>query len=92
METRIITVIKIAMGIHKGDVTHHQDQLIQFVSFNTMKTIVRSPQKPISLPFELLFVPIFFVRLPDTPEGFYYFIKSYRFHLDKATHNSERKP
>ena len=90
METRIITVIKIAMGIHKGDVTHHQDQLIQFVSFNTMKTIVRSPQKPISLPFELLFVPIFFVRLPDTPEGFYYF-KSYRFHLDKATHNSERK-
>lgn len=64
METRRITANKIAMGIHKGDVTHHQDQLMQFVSFNTMKTIVRSPQKPISLPFELLFVLISFVRLP----------------------------
>jgi hypothetical protein len=56
-----------------------------------MKTIVRSPQKPISLPFELLFVLIFFMRLPNTPEGFIILFKSYRFHPDKAIRNNECK-
>ena len=45
----------------------------------------------ISLPFELLFVLIFFMRLPNTPEGFIILFKSYRFHPDKAIRNNECK-
>ena len=33
--------------IHSGDKTHHQDQLIYPVSFNTINTIVKSPVNPI---------------------------------------------
>ena len=42
-----MTIIAIpnANGIHIGAVTHHQDQSITFVSFNTIKTIVKSPEK-----------------------------------------------
>jgi hypothetical protein len=42
----------IAVDMSNGDITHHHDQSIYFVSFSTMKAIVRSPQKPIPLLLE----------------------------------------
>lgn len=46
-----ITINK-ARVIHNGDNTHHHDQSIHLVSFNTINAIVRMPEKP--MPPELL--------------------------------------
>lgn len=37
---------KTAVGIHIGASTHHHDQSITCVSFNTIKAIARSPKNP----------------------------------------------
>ena len=37
----------IANGMRVGDNIHHQDQLIDLVSFSTINTMVRRPKKPI---------------------------------------------
>ena len=45
-----------AAGIHNGEVTHHQDQLIVLVNLsirNTMNIVVPKPEAPAA--FELLF-------------------------------------
>lgn len=36
-----------AYVIHNGDNTHHHDQLMTFVNFNTMNAIVNRPENPI---------------------------------------------
>lgn len=51
--TRIASIAK-ATVIHIGESTHHQDQVTYPVSFNPMRSIVSSPQKPIPPLLELL--------------------------------------
>jgi hypothetical protein len=53
----------ISQGIHSGDVTHHQDQVITPVNFNTRKTINRTVQKPIPLLLVCTVLLIFFQSL-----------------------------
>lgn len=51
-----------AIGIHSGDVTHHQDQLIVSVNFstkNTMKRITSNPTPPLT--FTLLIFIVFYI-------------------------------
>ena len=53
---------KIPAGIQNGDVTHHQDQSIFPVSFNTKNTMNNTPGSPI--PFDVLFfILCFFIKL-----------------------------
>lgn len=40
--------------IQIGDNTHHHDQVITLVNFNTIKAIVNAPVNPIPEPFEIL--------------------------------------
>jgi len=42
---RTMNTMMIANSIHKGDKTHHHDHVMAPVSFNTIKTIARSPEK-----------------------------------------------
>ena len=51
--TKIRTTITIAIGIHSGAVTHHQDQVIYPVSFKTRKTTNRIVPKLIPPSFIL---------------------------------------
>jgi hypothetical protein len=43
--------ITITRGIHKGEVTHHHDQVILFVSFKIKNTRNKTVPKPIPLLF-----------------------------------------
>ena len=50
--------INIENGIQIGEVTHHQDQLIVLVSFNTRKmrnNTVPTPTPPVVVSFDILF-------------------------------------
>lgn len=60
------TTIKIVKGIHVGAKTHHQDQLIMPINFNTINAIVSRPRKPTPLDeLELeLYCFIFFIYYP----------------------------
>jgi hypothetical protein len=52
--------------IQSGDNTHSQDQLITFVNFNTINTIVRRPVNPIPPPVDVVVSAIVlpFVKCP----------------------------
>ena len=64
----IITITKNSkIVIQIGDNTHHQDQSMQFVSFNTIKAIVNSPLKPMLLPFCFLFIVLFIKLFTNLP-------------------------
>jgi hypothetical protein len=49
----------IANGIQRGEVTHHQDQSIFPVSFNTKNTTNKTPGSPI--PFDVFFFILYFL-------------------------------
>lgn len=51
----IIATIPIENEIQIGDNTHHQDHVIAFINFNTIKATVNKPANPIPPEFELLF-------------------------------------
>ena len=52
---KIIPIIKIRkIGIHSGDVTHHQDQSIYTTNFSVMNIRNINPNIPIPPVFELL--------------------------------------
>lgn len=61
--TKIIIAanIKIAIGIHKGENTHHQDHDITSVSFNTKKTRNKIVKNETPVPFILLLFLLFFL-------------------------------
>jgi len=47
MPTIIKIMTTIAAPIQSGDKTHHHDHVILPINFNVIKTIVKSPTKPI---------------------------------------------
>lgn len=55
------------IGIQSGLKTHHHDQSILSVNFNTMNTIVRSPKKPIPPPLDEFESDIFDSFTPHSP-------------------------
>lgn len=58
--------IKIAIGIHKGEVTHHQDQSATTpicASFSIRNTINTNPNRPTPLEEELLLLLLIFYFL-----------------------------
>ena len=46
-KTTAHTARTIAIGIHSGERTHHQDQVIVPISFRMIKTMARRPTNPI---------------------------------------------
>jgi hypothetical protein len=67
MNANTINRRSIAILIRIGDMTHHQDHAITFVSFNTIKAIVNKPTKP-----KLLFDSLDVLILIFPPYDYYY--------------------
>lgn len=71
---KLATATTIANGIHSGEVTHHHDQLIVLVNFNTRNIRNRTVPKPI---LEFDFSDILFT---------FYFYKVMKFKCIKQLH------
>lgn len=61
----IPTTRTIAKGIHRGERTHHHDQVIKFVNFRAINKIARAGKNPIAGVPEVVFEVLLIIYSPS---------------------------